>query len=48
MKLNVKPIPVPASSKHPPPPDDTLPAHEFTIGIIGILLQEKLDLLILQ
>ena len=35
--LKVKPIPVPASSKHPPPPhgNDVLPNHEFTIGIIA-------------
>lgn len=35
MKLVVKPIPVPQSSKHPPPPNDVLPTHEFTIGIIA-------------
>lgn len=33
--LLVKPIPVPASSHHPPPPNDVLPKHEFTIGIIA-------------
>lgn len=33
--LIVKPIPVPASSHHPPPPNDVLPKHEFTIGIIA-------------
>lgn len=35
MKLEVKPIPVPASSKHPPPPNDVLPNHEFSMGIIA-------------
>lgn len=34
--LVVKPVPVPASSHHPPAPgDDVLPRHEFTIGIIA-------------
>jgi hypothetical protein len=33
--LIVKPIPVPTSSNHPPPPNDVLPKHEFTIGIIA-------------
>lgn len=36
MKLDVKPIPIPKDAKHPPPPDDILPYHEFSIGIIGI------------
>ncbi len=35
MNLKVKPIPVPASSNHPPPPSDVLPKHEFSIGIIA-------------
>jgi len=35
MKLEVKPIPVPASSKHPAPPNDILPQHEFSIGIVA-------------
>lgn len=35
MKLEVKAIPVPASSAHPPPPADALPKHEFSIGIIA-------------
>lgn len=35
MKLDVKPIPVPASSKHKPVPNDILPQHPFTIGIIA-------------
>ena len=34
-KLLVKPIPVPTSSKHPPPPNDILPYHEFSMGIIA-------------
>lgn len=36
-KLIVKPVPVPASSHHPPAPGggDVLPKHEFTIGIIA-------------
>lgn len=33
--LLVKPIPVPSTSHHPPPPSDVLPKHEFTIGIIA-------------
>lgn len=35
MKLTVQPIPIPKDAKHPPPPDDILPGHEFSIGIIG-------------
>lgn len=35
MRLDVKPIPVPTSSKHPPPPSDVLPYHEFSMGIIA-------------
>jgi len=35
MKLDVKPIPVPKSFIHPPPPNDVLPRHEFSIGIIA-------------
>ena len=31
----VKPIPVPASFKHPPPEFDVLPTHEFTMGLIA-------------
>ncbi|MEG3883812.1 ATPase/DNA packaging protein [Microcoleus sp. herbarium19] len=34
-RLVVKPIPVPSANKHPPPPNDVLPNHEFTIGIIA-------------
>ena len=32
--LTVKPVPVPQSAHHPPPPHggDVLPKHEFTIG----------------
>jgi hypothetical protein len=33
--LIVKPVPVPKNSNHPPPPDDVLPKHEFTMGIIA-------------
>lgn len=33
--LEVKEIPVPPGSKHPPAPYDQLPSHEFSIGIIG-------------
>lgn len=33
--LTVKPIPVPAQWKHPPPPNDALPRHEFTMGLIA-------------
>lgn len=33
--LTVKPIPVPAKWKHPPPPNDALPHHEFTMGLIA-------------
>ena len=33
--LTVKPIPVPAKWKHPPPPNDALPKHEFTMGLIA-------------
>lgn len=33
--LTVKPIPVPAAYKHPPPLHDVLPTHEFTLGLIA-------------
>lgn len=33
--LVVKPIPVPAQYKHPPPSADVLPVHEFTMGLIA-------------
>lgn len=33
--LQVKPIPVPAKWHHPPPPNDALPTHEFTLGLIA-------------
>ena len=33
--LIVKPIPVPKGFIHPPPPNDILPTHEFTMGIIA-------------
>jgi hypothetical protein len=33
--LTVKPIPVPAKWKHPAPPNDALPTHEFTMGLIA-------------
>jgi hypothetical protein len=36
MRLTVDPIPVPQGYIHPPPSDDRLPKHEFTMGIIGI------------
>jgi len=35
MKLVVKPIPVPKGFVHPPPKNDILPSHEFTMGIIA-------------
>ena len=38
MKLAVDPIPVPNGYIHPPPSHDVLPKHEFTMGIIGKLL----------
>ena len=34
-ELIVKPVPVPAGYKHPPPPHPTLPTHEFTMGLIA-------------
>lgn len=33
--LTVKAIPVPRGFIHPPPPNDILPSHEFTMGIIA-------------
>jgi hypothetical protein len=36
--LQVKPIPIPLTAVHPEPPNDVLPKHEFTIGIIGKLV----------
>lgn len=35
MKLKVEPIPVPRGYIHPPAPDEILPRHEFTLGLIG-------------
>lgn len=35
MKLVVSEIPVPANFKHPPAPNDILPRHEFTMGLIA-------------
>ena len=35
MKLNVDPIPVPRGYIHPLPPNEILPRHEFTIGLIA-------------
>lgn len=33
--LKVKPIPVPLGYIHPPPPNDILPRHEFSMGLIA-------------
>ena len=33
--LEVLPIPVPRGFVHPPPPNEVLPRHEFTMGIIA-------------
>lgn len=33
--LLIKPIPVPDGSEHPPPPNELLPIHEFTMGLIA-------------
>lgn len=33
--LKVRAVPVPLGNKHPPPPSDVLPQHEFTMGIIA-------------
>jgi hypothetical protein len=33
--LVVKPVPVPNEYKHPPPPNDVLCNHEFTMGVIA-------------
>lgn len=38
--LVVKPVPVPASSHHPPAPgDDVLPRHEFTYVLLKLELE---------
>lgn len=34
-KLLVKAIPVPAGFIHPPPSNDVLPRHEFSMGLIA-------------
>ena len=34
-RLIVKAIPVPIANSHPPPPNDVLPKHEFTMGLIA-------------
>lgn len=33
--LQVKPVPVPPGCDHPEPPNDVLPKHEFTLGLIA-------------
>ena len=33
--LQINEIPVPSKFKHPPPPNEVLPKHEFTMGIIA-------------
>jgi len=33
--LEVSEIPVPLGSKHPPPKQEVLCSHEFTLGLIG-------------
>jgi len=33
--LKVKPIPTPLGADHPEPPNDILPKHEFTLGLIA-------------
>lgn len=35
MSLKIKPVPVPSSYNHPEPPNEILPKHEFTMGIIA-------------
>lgn len=35
MRLTVDPVPVPRGYIHPPPADERLPNHEFTMGIIA-------------
>lgn len=35
MRLNVESIPVPRGYVHPPPPNEILPRHEFTMGLIA-------------
>lgn len=34
-RLKVEPIPIPLGYVHPPPPNDILPRHEFTMGLIA-------------
>lgn len=44
MKLDVKPIPIPKDAKHPPPPDERLPEHEFSMALVGkFILKETCD-----
>ena len=33
--LTIKPVPVPRGYNHPAPPNDVLPKHEFTMGLIA-------------
>ena len=33
--LKVKPVPVPPGYDHPEPPNQVLPKHEFTLGLIA-------------
>lgn len=35
MELKINPVPVPKGYIHPPAPDERLPRHEFTMGIIA-------------
>ena len=33
--LKILPVPVPPGYDHPEPPNDVLPKHEFTMGLIA-------------
>ncbi len=40
--LKILPVPVPPGYDHPEPPNDVLPKHEFTMGLIAPKVRIKL------
>jgi len=39
MKLLIEPVKVPRGYIHPPPKNDILPRHEFSLGLIGKFIE---------
>lgn len=44
--LKVKPVPVPAGYDHPEPPNELLPKHEFTLGLIAYVFNNHVNILL--